>query len=114
MPHRLLIIVKKEGLSHNLLRLALGGLDLPADFVDPKEVSQALLRKFTHIIVDDNSISSFQELKELLGPVDKEKKVIYLSKESVEIPKSPGSWLCLRKPINPQELKAIFDNPRSP
>lgn len=110
MHPKVLVLVKKDGLNHNLLRLALDSQEFHLSFLEPTEVDSRHFQQSDCLVVDDSAFKSFGELQETLKAQAQRKKLIYLSHEIPSEFKSREhpDWSFMRKPFNPVELKALL------
>lgn len=110
MPAKILVLVKKDGLNHNLLRLALDSGQFDLHFLELSDVDSRALERADCLIVDDSVFASLEELNQGLSPHARQKKIIYLSKHIPQEAKSEvyPALSCVLKPFNPGELKAML------
>ncbi len=111
MSQQILVLVNKKGLSQNLLQLALSSVEIHAKFVDPRDIEKEGLKKFSHIIVDDSSVPTPEELGNLVGEMVTTSKIIYLTKNLEKEIKEFSPWTFLNKPFHPQELRSLLEGP---
>lgn len=111
MGKRILVITDPGGLSQNLLKLALNPWKKDVVFSGIQPFPQEQLASAKWIILDQRVIEKIKRAEELLGELNNNQQVIYLTDEEfpVEAQENPPQWIIMRKPFNPKQLRDLIE-----
>jgi len=109
MTPRLLLLADSQGLNFNLLKLAVDSFAWETEYVCEAGLDPRKVEKFSHILIDDRFLGSWEKTLAWLGNLPGKSKLYYLGQSKPEGFETLSSrWNFIPKPLEPRELKDMI------